>query len=175
MNRSLVLACALFLLAGPARAQGISVAQRLDFALQELQRTADDLAKNATTNAKILNLLHEANRALTDWQTEKGVAVAMERIREAKRLAGQRPMQPRVFRATERAEEILLPATRSTMMMDLTQIRDALRQGPIEQIRGVVASDMNDLAALTNRTATITGTLSQALSQAASAALGRAE
>ena len=140
----------------------------VEFELQDLGELTNEISSRATKNAAILTLLKEASRALDDWQSNKAVAVAVQRIGKAKQLAWESPAAPpRVQQAVLAAADILKPAEASTMEANLMGLRGQLDAGPIEVLREAVAEDMADLAAVAKKMAEMNATLTKALAEIA--------
>ena len=140
-------------------------------AIQMLQTSSAELAKEARRDAEILNLLREASRALDGTQKHNAVAAALEKISKAKQLAA--PSRPAVQQAVQIAKDIVSPAEESPTLADLPRLRGEVQRRPIEQMREVVAEEIFELAQLTTRLSDISLNLTKALANAAAASVGR--
>lgn len=156
----------------PFLAQAQSHSSRtLDTHLRTIQDLAPEVAGQAQKHATVLNLLRDAVRALDDWQTNKAVVVAGQKVGEAKRLAQSRPVaSQRVQRAILDAEEGIAQAKASSMEVNLMKLREELR-APIVVVAEVAAADAAELATLTKLTAELNALLSAALADVANAAI----
>lgn len=156
----------------PFLAQAQSPSSRtLEMHLRAIQELAPEVAGEALKHATVLNLLRDAARALDDWQTNKAVAIADQKVGEAKSLAQARPpASPRVYQAVLAAEDLIRPAKASSMEANLMKLREELR-APIGAVAEVAAGDAAELATLTRRTADLNALLSAALAEVANAAV----
>ncbi|MFN2441382.1 MAG: hypothetical protein ABR517_01740 [Thermoanaerobaculia bacterium] len=156
----------------PLLAQAQSPSSRsLEMHLRAIQELAPEVAGQAQKHATVLNLLRDAVRALDDWQTNKAVAIADQKVGEAKRLARSRPLaSQRVQQAILDAEDRIRPAKASSMDTNLMKLREDLR-APIGVVAEVAAADAAELATLTRRTAELNALLSAALAEVANAAI----
>jgi citrate synthase len=158
----------------PFLAQAQSQQSRtLEMHLRAIQELAPEVAGQAQKHATVLNLLRDAARALDDWQTNKAVAIADQKVAEAKRLAQSRPSpSQRVYQAVLAAEDLIRPAKASSMEANLMKLREDMR-APIGAVAEVAAADAAELATLTRRTAELNALLSAALAEVANAAVDK--
>jgi hypothetical protein len=171
MNRRLsFLVVVLLLAAANVAAIDPQTLARARRSMDDLNRISTDIAQETQRDAEILRHLRAASRGLDDWQKNVAVSKAADSISKAVQLAAR--SSQRVKQAVQVAQEIIGPAKASPNGADLVKLRAELHARPIEQMRLVVAEEMDVLARISTQVADIASILTKAVADASSSTLG---
>lgn len=143
-----------------------------DLAIQMLQTAVGEHSKKTVRHGSVLGHLRNALRALDEESQKNNAVRKAHEITKARQLASP-PTSAKVRDAIGKARVIVGAAENSPMTADLAAIRDRLREESIEDVREVVADDVDAIASLSKRISQLSLQLTEALTSSSAALVGR--